>query len=46
MKVSFRVNGKATTVDVAADMPLLWILRDVLDLKGTKYGCGVSQCGA
>ncbi|HJU73611.1 MAG TPA: (2Fe-2S)-binding protein [Gemmatimonadaceae bacterium] len=46
MKVSFKVNGKATTVDVAPDMPLLWVLRDVLDLKGTKYGCGVSQCGA
>jgi len=46
MKVSFRVNGKPTSVDVAADMPLLWILRDVLDLKGTKYGCGIAQCGA
>jgi isoquinoline 1-oxidoreductase alpha subunit len=46
MKVSFKVNGKPATVDVAADMPLLWILRDVLDLKGTKYGCGVAQCGA
>lgn len=46
MKVSFKLNGKATTVDVAADTPLLWVLRDVLDMKGTKYGCGVSQCGA
>ncbi|MCC6317159.1 MAG: (2Fe-2S)-binding protein [Gemmatimonadaceae bacterium] len=46
MKVSFKVNGKPTTVDVAADMPLLWILRDVLDLKGTKFGCGIAQCGA
>jgi isoquinoline 1-oxidoreductase alpha subunit len=46
MKVSFKVNGKPQTVDVAADMPLLWILRDVLDLKGTKYGCGIAQCGA
>jgi isoquinoline 1-oxidoreductase alpha subunit len=46
MKVSFRVNGKATTVDAPADMPLLWVLRDVLDLKGTKYGCGIGQCGA
>lgn len=46
MKVSFRVNGRPASVDVAADMPLLWILRDVLDLKGTKYGCGVAQCGA
>ncbi|HEY3120767.1 MAG TPA: (2Fe-2S)-binding protein [Vicinamibacteria bacterium] len=40
------VNGKRTTVDVAADMPLLWVLRDVLDLKGTKFGCGMAQCGA
>jgi isoquinoline 1-oxidoreductase subunit alpha len=46
MKVSFTLNGKATTVDVAPDMPMLWVLRDVLDLKGTKFGCGVSQCGA
>jgi isoquinoline 1-oxidoreductase alpha subunit len=46
MKVSFRLNGKPTTVDVVPDMPLLWVLRDVLDMKGTKYGCGVAQCGA
>ncbi len=46
MKVSFRVNGSAHTVDVPSDMPLLWVLRDMLDLKGTKFGCGVSQCGA
>ena len=46
MPVTFRVNGKSTTVDVPADTPLLWVLRDVLDLKGTKFGCGVSQCGA
>src|SRR5689334_16514357 len=46
MAISFKVNGKATTVDVPADMPLLWVLRDVLDLKGTKFGCGISQCGA
>ena len=46
MPVTFKVNGKSTTVDVAADTPLLWVLRDVLDLKGTKFGCGVSQCGA
>jgi isoquinoline 1-oxidoreductase alpha subunit len=46
MTVTFRVNGKSTTVDVPADMPLLWVLRDVLDLKGTKFGCGVAQCGA
>ena len=46
MAVSFTVNGKRTTVDVPSDMPLLWVLRDVLDLKGTKFGCGVAQCGA
>lgn len=46
MKVSFTVNGTPRTVDVPADMPLLWVLRDVLELKGTKFGCGVSQCGA
>ena len=46
MKTSFRVNGKPVTVEVPAEMPLLWILRDVLDLKGTKYGCGIAQCGA
>ena len=41
MAISFKVNGKSTTVDVPADMPLLWVLRDVLDLKGTKFGCGI-----
>lgn len=46
MKVTFTVNGTARTVDVPSDMPLLWVLRDVLDLKGTKYGCGESLCGA
>src|SRR5689334_24363977 len=46
MAISFKVNGKATTVDVPADMPLLWVLRDVLNLKGTKFGCGIAQCGA
>jgi isoquinoline 1-oxidoreductase alpha subunit len=46
MRVSFTLNGKATRVDVPSDMPLLWVLRDVLDLKGTKYGCGIAQCGA
>jgi isoquinoline 1-oxidoreductase alpha subunit len=46
MPFTLNVNGKATTVDVPADMPLLWVLRDVLDLKGTKFGCGISQCGA
>ena len=46
MAISFKVNGKPTSVDVPGDMPLLWVLRDVLDLKGTKFGCGVAQCGA
>jgi isoquinoline 1-oxidoreductase alpha subunit len=46
MAISFKVNGKPTSVDVPDDMPLLWVLRDVLDLKGTKFGCGVAQCGA
>ncbi len=46
MKVTFTVNGTSRSVDVPPDMPLLWVLRDVLDLKGTKYGCGVAQCGA
>ncbi len=46
MAYKITVNGKATTVDVPADMPLLWVIRDVLNLKGTKYGCGVNQCGA
>ena len=41
-----RVNGKYLTVDVDGNMPLLWVLRDVLGLKGTKFGCGVAQCGA
>jgi isoquinoline 1-oxidoreductase alpha subunit len=40
------VNGKSTTVDVPADMPLLWVLRDVLNLKGTTFGCGAGLCGA
>ena len=46
MRVSFSVNGKSATVDVPPDMPLLWVLRDVLDLKGTKYGCGAGLCAA
>ena len=46
MSVTFRVNGNSVTVDVPSDMPLLWVIRDVLDLKGTKFGCGISQCGA
>ena len=46
MPYTLNVNGKSTTVDVPADMPLLWVLRDVLNLRGTKYGCGIGQCGA
>lgn len=44
--VSLVVNGRAYEVDVDEDTPLLWVLRDVLKLKGTKYGCGVGECGA
>ncbi len=46
MKVSFNVNGKNQTVDVAPDTPLLWVLRDTLGLVGTKFGCGKALCGA
>ena len=46
MKYTLAVNGRPATVDVPADMPLLWVLRDTLDLPGTKFGCGVGQCGA
>jgi len=46
MPYTLTVNGKRETVDVPADMPLLWVLRDVLDLKGPKFGCGIAQCGA
>ncbi len=45
-KYSLLVNGKTHTVDVEADTPLLWVLRDNLRLVGTKYGCGIAQCGA
>jgi isoquinoline 1-oxidoreductase subunit alpha len=43
---TLRVNGKAQTVDVDPSTPLLWVLRDHLGLTGTKFGCGVAQCGA
>jgi isoquinoline 1-oxidoreductase subunit alpha len=46
MALQLRINGQLSNVDVPPDMPLLWVLRDVLDLKGTKYGCGIAQCGA
>ena len=41
-----KVNGESKSVDVSADTPVLWVLRDHLDLVGTKYGCGIGQCGA
>ena len=46
MPYTITVNGKSSSVDVPADMPLLWVLRDVLNLRGTKYGCGIGACGA
>ena len=46
MPFTLNVNGKTTSVDVPGDMPLLWVIRDVLNLKGTKFGCGIGQCGA
>jgi len=46
MAFTLTVNGQNKTVDVPGDMPLLWVLRDVLNLKGTKFGCGIGQCGA
>jgi aerobic-type carbon monoxide dehydrogenase small subunit (CoxS/CutS family) len=44
--ISLNLNGRNVAVDVDADMPLLWVLRDVLGLTGTKYGCGMALCGA
>ena len=46
MALTLNVNGKTHSVDVAGEMPLLWVLRDKIDLKGTKFGCGVAACGA
>ncbi|HWU13791.1 MAG TPA: (2Fe-2S)-binding protein [Caulobacter sp.] len=46
MSTSLKVNGQVHTVDAEPDTPLLWVLRDELGLVGTKYGCGVAQCGA
>jgi isoquinoline 1-oxidoreductase alpha subunit len=46
MAYSLVVNGQTHSVDMPADMPLLWVLRDSLHLKGTKFGCGIGQCGA
>ena len=46
MATTFTLNGKPTTVNVDPQMPLLWVLRDTLDLTGTKFGCGMALCGA
>ncbi|MEP6886450.1 MAG: (2Fe-2S)-binding protein [Gammaproteobacteria bacterium] len=44
--VSLRINGEMKEVDAPPDMPLLWVLRDIVGLTGTKFGCGIAQCGA
>jgi isoquinoline 1-oxidoreductase subunit alpha len=44
--VSLRINGEVRNIDAPPDMPLLWVLRDILGLTGTKFGCGIAQCGA
>jgi isoquinoline 1-oxidoreductase alpha subunit len=44
--LNLNVNGQSHQVDVPAEMPLLWVLRDVLNMTGTKFGCGIAQCGA
>ena len=46
MKIDFKINGKPTSVDADPNMPLLWVVRDELNLKGTKFGCGRAMCGA
>jgi isoquinoline 1-oxidoreductase subunit alpha len=46
MSISFTINGKATTVEAEPDTPLLWVVRENLNLPGTKYGCGAGLCGA
>ena len=46
MAISLTINGDAHEVDVPPEMPLLWVIRDVVGLTGTKYGCGIAQCGA
>ena len=46
MPIQLTVNGVGTSVEAPPDMPLLWVLRDILNLKGAKYGCGVGRCGA
>ena len=44
--LSLKVNGRSLSVDAADDMPLLWVIRDILGMTGTKFGCGIAQCGA
>ena len=46
MATTLTINGEAKSFDVPAEMPLLWVLRDVLGMTGTKFGCGIAQCGA
>ena len=46
MAITLKVNKQSRTIDVPGEMPLLWVLRDVLGLKGTKYACGIFACGA
>ena len=46
MAIALKINGETKSVDVPADMPLLWVLRDVLGMTGTKFGCGMALCGA
>src|SRR5260370_14198861 len=46
MAISFTWNGNPESVDVSPDMPLLWVLRDTLNMTGTKFGCGMALCGA
>ena len=44
--VTLKINGKSQQIDVPSDMPVLWVLRDVLGMTGTKFGCGMALCGA
>ena|SRR4249919_3340234 len=46
MAYNLKINGKTQSVDVPAEMPMLWVLRDTLNMKGTKFGCGIGACGA
>ena len=45
-QITFNLNEKSQTVDVDPEMPLLWVIRDIIGLTGTKFGCGIAQCGA